>query len=161
MAPQPFDKLPSDRTIIRANKRSGHFWNPPDYDEPTGEAFRPNERDKEAREGHPSGVSVFDMAYTSIQEAKAIRIVNNLELTEDDLGILLIEVGTVEQIAQNYGYEVEVLADPITEEPAVHCAGAEGHAVISGMIRKSNGKREKRNYSAMLDDLACSARVVV
>ena len=159
MSSELYEKVSNENILIRVNKKIAHFWKPPAYQFPTGEAFRPSQRDKEKRDGHPSGVSVFDQDLTSIYEAKLIRMANNPELIEKELGALLISVQKVEDIAEEYEYQAIVLYDLIREGPAVGLAGAGGHAVISGIIQKSKSKMEKKKYKAMLDDLACSAAV--
>jgi hypothetical protein len=126
MSATPRQPLADEARVLRVLKKIPMFFEPPEFRRPTRKAFEPT---KEDLSSNPVGVSVFDCARTTFEQAVAIR--------ERMSGCPLIEpvrvdvdVATVRQIGERTGRRLDVIEDPIERLDLV---GADGHALITGL----------------------------
>ncbi len=160
---EPFQPLPDDATVLRVLKKKEPFFSPPDYREPTRDAFRPTTADVEEgkRRGRSPGVSVFDQSRCSPQQAVTIRthFATLASRPLGEVGVYSIAVSVVRQIGRAYNPDVDVVTDPLVKEDGapLDIPGADGHSLIEGLWEPSKSKRRGPDYKALLDKLATSA----
>jgi len=154
--------LPAGAWVLRALAVKDVFFEPPEHRTPTPDAFKPNSADiKEGeRRGLPVGVSVFDRARTTPEQAVAIRCWFAQKGGRDppEYRVLEIAADQVRDIARAYNPDADVISDPITDEGARDLPGADGHAAIRGLYQPDRKQRQSPDYKAMLDRLAGQAQ---
>jgi len=143
--PTEGDALPPDRTVLRIVRNVPVFV-PAGMRFPTGDAFRPSEADKKEAEERlaPVRVSVWDLAFTTVQQARAFRT------TDEGHRAFALQVAAVMKVqAQMREPRLRVVADP---RPDHDGPGAIGHCGIEGLDRPPQGKKVLQR--ALLDALA-------
>lgn len=161
--PERFTPLPDDVQLLRVLAKTQHFFEPPDFKEPTPEAFKPNRKDVEEgeRRNRPPGVSVFDERGCSASQAIAIRehFAAQGGRPARSMLTLRISVGTVKSLARTWNPDIDVVTDPITADDGepLQLAGADAHALIEGLYEPDKTRRKSSDYKALLDRLATAA----
>lgn len=124
MDPRP--RLPESAVVLRLVPQVPSHY-PPDAPKPLPAAFDLSDDDKAEAERRqlPAGASVFDLAITTVAEARAIR--NSAALVVP----FAVEVRSVHRVGAQFGDRLGVVADPLPPE----IPGGAGHAAITGLLR--------------------------
>ena len=147
MPRKQFERLPDAAFVFRLAE-TGKSYLPPGVRLPNAELFEPSTEDK--REGErrrrPAGVSVWDQALATVDQATAIRFAP----ADPPEGVRAfgLEVREVLTIGSIHNRQLEIVADPRPEEDG---PGAEGHSLIEGLERPRGLPRP--HHKNLLTDL--------
>jgi hypothetical protein len=130
MDPRP--RLADSAVVLRLVPQVPSHY-PPDAPKPLPAAFdlSDDDRAEATRRQLPAGASVFDLAKTSVAEARGIR--NSASLVVP----FAICVGAVHTVGAQYADRLSVVSDPLTQD----VPGGAGHAAITGLLRQPGEER--------------------
>jgi hypothetical protein len=153
MARVPFMPLPAAAFVFRLAEIGKRFL-PEDAVLPLSDFFIPSSEDRRQAgdRGRSAGVSVWDLALTTVVQAESIRF--NPDTPSGAVRAFGLHVGTARDIGRACGKEIDVVADPL---PGERGPGAEGHSLIEGLERKGGPRPE---YRRMLDRLVSACEEV-
>ncbi|MCP4679614.1 MAG: hypothetical protein GY854_29800 [Deltaproteobacteria bacterium] len=155
MSRQQFEPLPDNALVFRVGQTGKEFF-PEGARFPNEKFFVPSSTDvKEGKKrGRRPGLSAWDRELTTPDQAKTLMF--NPTPSKAKLAVFGLITGTIRNIGQQAGVELDVVADPLTTR---HEPGADGHALIEGLKRPPGGDRLL--YKGVRDDLVETCRTTV
>jgi hypothetical protein len=146
--PERFSPLPDEASIFRLADPGSQFL-PADAELPLPRWFEPSSGDVEegAARGRPPGVSVWDRARATVENAR--------QLTQRPQGMAFgLRVGSCKSIGQRHQRELAVVADPLEARQTE--PGWDAHSLLEGLKRPPGVTRQA--HKDLLTELSQSCQ---